>query len=71
MKENKTVQIKFRVTESQKEQIEKYAASANLNISQVMRLAITELLNKKEKYDGIAIVNAINEATKIGAYKIF
>ena len=47
MKENKTVQIKFRVTESQKEQIEKYAQSANLNISQVMRLAITELLNKK------------------------
>lgn len=47
MKENKTFQIKFRLTASQKEQIDKYAASAGLNISEVMRLAITELLNKK------------------------
>jgi hypothetical protein len=33
-------------------------------------MAIEELLNKKEKYDGKEIVNAINEATKIEAYKI-
>lgn len=68
MKENKTVQIKFRLTESQKKQVEEYAAVAGLNVSEVMRLALNELLNKKEKYDGIAIVNAINEAT-IEAYK--
>lgn len=47
MKENKTVQIKFRLTESQKKEVEEYAASQGLNVSEVMRLALTELLNKK------------------------
>jgi antitoxin component of RelBE/YafQ-DinJ toxin-antitoxin module len=46
MKENKSVQIKFRLTASQKEQVDKYCESANLNVSEVMRLALTELLNK-------------------------
>lgn len=68
MKENKTVQIKFRLTESQKKQVEEYAVAQNMNVSEVMRLALNELLNKKEKYDGIAIIKAINEAT-IEAYK--
>lgn len=45
MKENKTVQIKFRLTESQKAQIDNYCAATGLNVSEVMRLAITELLN--------------------------
>ena len=48
MKENKTVQIKFRLTESQKTQLEEYCAAANLNISEAMRLALTELLTKRE-----------------------
>lgn len=69
MKENKTVQIKFRLTESQKKEVEAYAAAHNLNVSEVMRLALNELLNKKEKYDGIAIVKAINEATIKGGKK--
>ncbi len=47
MKENKTVQIKFRLTESQKKQVEEYAAAAGMNVSEVMRLALNELLNKK------------------------
>lgn len=45
MKENKTVQIKFRLTESQKAQLEKYCESNALNISEAMRLAIAELIN--------------------------
>lgn len=40
MKENKSVQIKCRLTESQKKQVEEYAAAANLNISEVIRLAL-------------------------------
>lgn len=47
MKENKTVQIKFRLTESQKKEIEEYAAAQGLNISEVVRLALQELLNRK------------------------
>lgn len=47
MKENKTVQVKFRLTQSQKEQLEKYCVANGLNISQVMRLALDELINKK------------------------
>lgn len=46
MKENKTVQIKFRLTENQKKEVEAYAAAHCLNISEVMRLALNELLHK-------------------------
>lgn len=49
MRENKTVQIKFRLTESQKQQVEEYAAAAGLNISEVMRLALNELLGGNKK----------------------
>lgn len=45
MKENKSVQIKCRLTESQKDQLEKYCAAHDLTISEAMRLAITELVN--------------------------
>ena len=47
MKENKTVQIKVRLTESQKAQLLEYCANNELNISEALRLAITELLNTK------------------------
>ena len=47
MKENKEVQIKFRLTANQKAQIEEYCAAHELNISQFMRLACAELLNKE------------------------
>lgn len=49
MKENKEFQIKFRLTASQKEQIEKYCEANGLNVSQFLRLACEEILNKKEK----------------------
>ena len=47
MKENKSVQIKFRLTESQKAQLEKYCVAHALSVSEAMRIALTELLNKK------------------------
>ena len=48
MKENKEFQIKFRLTATQKAAIEEYAAATGLNISEVMRLAITEFLLARE-----------------------
>lgn len=42
MKENKTVQIKFRLTEAQKKEIEEYAESTGRNVSEVVRLALQE-----------------------------
>lgn len=50
MKENKTVQIKFRLTESQKKQVEEYAAAAGMNVSEVMRLALQEFFQSRTIY---------------------
>ena len=50
MKENKAVHIKFRLTESQKKAIEEYAARANMNMSEVMRLALKEFLATNKTY---------------------
>ena len=47
MKENKEYQIKFRLTAAQKAEIEYYCESHGLNVSQFMRLAVDEFLNKK------------------------
>lgn len=51
MKETKSVQIKFRLTENQKEQLERYCAAYSITISEAMRLALTEFLggNKNGK----------------------
>lgn len=46
MKENKKVQIKFRLTESLNAQIKKYCAAHEINVSELMRLAVSEFLNK-------------------------
>jgi hypothetical protein len=46
MKENKECQIKVRITAVQKEQIERYCEMNDLNISQFLRMAIDETLNK-------------------------
>lgn len=48
MKENKAVQIKFRLTERQKQQIDEYCSTSGLNVSELMRLALQEFFNKKE-----------------------
>lgn len=47
MKENKTVQVKCRLTESQKKRLEEYCLMNELNISEAIRLAIEELLGGK------------------------
>lgn len=49
MKENKDIQIKVRITASQKEKMDLYCAASGLNISQFIRLAITEFLGGKTK----------------------
>jgi hypothetical protein len=48
MKENKAVQIKFRLTESQKKRVEEYAAAHDLNVSEVMRLALKEFFESRQ-----------------------
>ena len=45
MRENKTVQVKVRLTESQKAQLIEYCEANELNISEAIRLALNELLN--------------------------
>lgn len=49
MKEKKNEQVKVRLTESQKQELERYCEANDLNISEALRLAITELLNIKER----------------------
>lgn len=48
MKENKDVQVKFRLTTALKEQIDAYCETHGLNVSQFLRMACEEVLNKKE-----------------------
>lgn len=47
MKENKDCQIKVRITAVQKEQIERYCEAHNLNVSQFLRMAIDEIIQKE------------------------
>lgn len=46
MKENKDFQIKFRLTASQKQAIEEYCQAHNLSVSEFLRMAVNEFLNK-------------------------
>lgn len=48
MNENKVHQIKVRVTSQDKERISNYCAANNLTISQFLRMAIAEIINKGE-----------------------
>lgn len=47
MKENKSFQIKFRLTATMKEQIENYCAANALTASEMIRLAIQEYFQKR------------------------
>lgn len=47
MKEVKDIQIKVRVTKSEKEMIEAYCANNDLTVSTFLRLAINELMGKE------------------------
>ena len=46
MKENKDVQVKFRLTTNLKDQIDKYCEANGLNVSQFLRMACEEVLHK-------------------------
>lgn len=47
MKEIKDVSLKVRITSSDKEQIDKYCEANDIPVSQFVRMAIREVLNKK------------------------
>lgn len=47
MKEVKDIQIKVRITPTEKEKIMKYCETSDLTISQFLRMAINEVLNKR------------------------
>lgn len=47
MKENKEEQIKVRITPTEKEKIMEYCEINNLTVSQFLRMAISEVLNRK------------------------
>lgn len=49
MKENKDFQIKFRLTASQKKEIEEYCEAYGLNASEFLRLAVNEFFNRKNE----------------------
>ena len=44
MKENKSVQIKVRITPKEKKQIDDYIAAMGINLSEFLRMAIQEAL---------------------------
>ena len=60
----KDTNITFKLSEAEKDMIKKVSAERDIPMSQLIREAIKEYIQKDKKYDGIAIVNAINETTK-------
>lgn len=50
MFENKDIQLKFRVTPTEKEKIMEYCELHDLTISEFLRLATAELLNGSKTY---------------------
>lgn len=49
MKEIKDIQIKVRITPTEKKQIEKYCEAHNLNTSDFLRMAFSRVLAKEGK----------------------
>lgn len=49
MKENKNVRIEIRMTPIEKEKLKEFAAKHNTTISELVRQALTEFINKLEK----------------------
>ena len=48
MKENKSVQIKVRITPTEKKLIDQYIAGKDINLSEFMRMAINEALPQEQ-----------------------
>lgn len=60
----KDTNITFKLSEAEKEEIRTLAASKDIPMSQLIREALKKYFeSENKKYDGLAIVNAINEAT--------
>lgn len=49
MKETKDKQLKFRVSATEKEKIEKYAEEHNLTVSELLRAALNRFMAIEEK----------------------
>lgn len=64
-KENKTDQVRFRVTKSEKEKLEKYAAAAGLTLSQYARALVVNELPPKERLSAEVIRGIIGVATNL------
>ena len=48
MKENKSIQIKVRITPTEKKLIDKYITEKDINLSEFMRMAINEALPQEQ-----------------------
>ena len=48
MKENKSIQIKGRITPTEKKLIDQYIAGKDINLSEFMRMAINEALPQEQ-----------------------
>ena len=48
MKENKSIQIKVRITPTEKKLIDEYIAGKDINLSEFMRMAINEALPQEQ-----------------------
>ena len=48
MKENKSIQIKVRITPTEKKLIDQYIAGKDINLAEFMRMAINEALPQEQ-----------------------
>ena len=53
MKENKSIQIKVRITPTEKKLIDKYIAGKDINLSEFMRMAINKALSQEQNKQSI------------------
>lgn len=49
MKDNKNVRIEIRMTPKEKEYLKQFAEAHNLTVSEAVRIALSNLMNKEEK----------------------
>lgn len=47
MKENKTYQLKVRLTETERERLQDYAAAHGMTISELVRMALDRVMSEK------------------------
>ena len=59
MIENKDIQLKFRVTPTEKEKIMEYCGAHDLSVSEFLRLATAQLLNKEAHHASSKLENGV------------